>query len=236
MISTAMWLIGCNAKNSPSTPGTDQSIIAYDIDKMGIPKFVSTNYIDLTKIQSISKFRSSEGHDYSDGAEKCRTMKHYFWPEGGDPGQVHVPSWSTISVYAPVEGSVDRLDEEWAGTQIWIRSRQYPDFFFIIFHVQRKDSLKVGDPIAVGQFVGSHIGDQTMSDIAVGVSTPGGWRLISWFDVLTDSLFHQYQSRGIASREALQISKSERDANPLTCNGETYINGGSLEGWVVLFP
>ena len=34
-----------------------------------LPKFVSTNYIELEKITRISKFRSSAGHDYSDDFE-----------------------------------------------------------------------------------------------------------------------------------------------------------------------
>ncbi|TRZ90870.1 MAG: hypothetical protein D4R84_15485, partial [Rhodocyclaceae bacterium] len=49
-----------------------------DLDGLGVPKFVATNYIDISKIFQLSKFRSSAGHDYSDDLEKCRSMKHYF--------------------------------------------------------------------------------------------------------------------------------------------------------------
>jgi hypothetical protein len=35
-------------------------------------------------------------------------------------------------------------------------------------------------------------GDQTMSDIAVGIATPSGWQLVSCFDVMTDRLFERY--------------------------------------------
>src|SRR5262249_2384306 len=41
-----------------------------------IPKFLQADYIDLCQIGSISKFRSSEEHDYSDAFESCRSMKH----------------------------------------------------------------------------------------------------------------------------------------------------------------
>src|SRR4051812_45142711 len=62
----------------------------YDINLLGVPKFVNTNYIDMRKITRISKFRSAVGHDYSDATqfgpnddikgfgptESCRSMKH----------------------------------------------------------------------------------------------------------------------------------------------------------------
>ena len=41
----------------------------YDVDANGIPKFVTVDYIELGKIYRISKFRSGEGHYYSDDFE-----------------------------------------------------------------------------------------------------------------------------------------------------------------------
>jgi hypothetical protein len=73
-----------------------------------------------------------------------------------------------------------------------------------------------------------------MSDIAVGVNTPGGWKLVSYFDVLTDSLFQSYQAAGVSSRDSLIISKEARDADPLTCSGETFTGSGTLENWVII--
>src|SRR4051812_461600 len=70
--------------------------VKYDYQHLGVPKFVSTNYIDLNKVTAISKFRSFAGHDYSDQSqfgnsleaikvqfkptESCLNMKHYFRP------------------------------------------------------------------------------------------------------------------------------------------------------------
>lgn len=214
-------LSGCK-KDSPTDDGGN-----YDIDAKGNPKFVATDYIEPAKIERISKFRSGEGHDYSDDFESCRSMKHYFKPKGN-------VDWSTIKIFSPVKGKVVRVDEEWAGTQLRIKSDQYPAFYFIIFHVQLANPLKVGDSVAEGQQLGTHIGSQTQSDIAVGVSTPNGWKLISYFDVMTDALFQVYQSRGIGSRSDLIISKEVRDADPLNCNGETFGTTGTLENWVNL--
>lgn len=206
----------------------------YDVDKYGIPKFVRTDYIESYRIEQISRFRSSEGHDYSDGFESCRSMKHYLLPYGGSPGMVHNPTWGSIRIFAPVSGTVWQIDEEWAGTQVQIQAKDRPAFIFIIFHINLTAPLKIGDVITEGQFLGTHTGDQTMSDIAVGVMTPKAWKLISWFDTMTDSLFQTYQNRGVATRSDLIISKAERDANPLTCSGETFVGGGGLSNWVLL--
>ena len=218
-------MIGCNKKTGGITSPSNEE--TYDVDRKGIPKFVSVDYIELSKISRISKFRSAEGHDYSDNFEHCRSMKHYFNPKDGiDP--------STIKIFSPVRGTVSKVFQEWAGTQIQIKSKEYPAFFFIIFHVNLMSPLSVGDTIAVGRQLGTHIGLQTMSDIAVGVSTPGGWKLNSYFDVMTDSVFQNYQMRGINSRADVIISKAERDADPLTCNGDAFTNSGTLENWVFL--
>jgi hypothetical protein len=190
-------------------------------------KFVATNYIELAKIGRITKFRSAEGHDYSDDFESCRSMKHYFEPKGD-------VDWSTIAIFSPVDGQVVRTLMEWAGLQVQIKSSLHPDIHFIIFHINPADSISVGDMFTAGQRLGNHIGPQTMSDIAVGMETTGGWKLISYFDVMTDSLFQQYGARGVASREELIISKAARDADTLNCQNGQFLNRGTLENWVVL--
>jgi hypothetical protein len=224
-------LSGCHKKSTSSNPGTE-----WDIDAKGVPKFVKTDYIDLAAIGSISRFRSAYGHDYShdDYIETCRSMKHYFWPKGGDPGMQHNPSWTNLTIKSPVAGKVTRTMEEFAGTQVWIASDDYPAFEFRIFHIALASPLNEGDAVAEGQVLGHHGGDETMSDMAVCVSTPGGRRLVSYFDVMTDALFQTYQRRGVSSREQFIITKSERDADPLSCDGETFTSSGTLGNWVQL--
>ena len=133
----------------------------YDLDALGVPKFVRVNYSDLAKISQISKFRSSAGHDYSDSVEKCRSMKHYFMTPD-----------ATAAISAPVAGTVTRLDDDFVGKQVWITSDLQPAFTFIIFHINLAKPLVLGERIAEGQNLGTHIGRQTFSDIAVGVNTP----------------------------------------------------------------
>ncbi len=191
--------------------GGAQQFSYYDLDALGIPKFVSINYIELSKISQVSKFRSSAGHDYHDDVEACRSMKHYF-----------IAPDATTAIVSPVAGTVSRLTSDFVGTQVQITSDLQPAFIFIIFHVNLAKPLTVGDRITEGQALGTHIGTQTFSDIAVAVNTTKNYRLVSYFDTLTDAAFAAFQARGITSREQMQFTKSERDADPYRCNGEEF--------------
>lgn len=200
---------------------------AYDIDANGIPRFVQSDYIELARIERISRFRSGEGHDYSDDFESCRSMKHYFQPN-------NTVDWASIQIRSPVDGIVSSLREEWAGTRIEIRASASPAFVFTLFHVHVAAPLSVCDSVRAGQLLGTHVGSQTMSDIAVQVKTPTGAKLVSYFDVMTEPLFATYQARGMSSRTNAIISKEARDADPLTCNGETFAGPGHLPNWLTL--
>jgi hypothetical protein len=202
----------------------------YDVNSNGIPQFVTNNYIELSKIHTISRFRSGEGHDYSDAFESCRSMKHYFTPMSD---VVH----SNILIFAPVAGTVYRIQTEStpnSGVQLWIKSSQYPAFYFVIFHMNPLGGVLPGAIVTSGQILGRHTGAEVVSDIAVRVDTPTGLKLLSYFDVMTDTLFQAYQSRGIENRAALIIAREERDADPLTCDGEEFLTGGNLPNLVDL--
>lgn len=224
----AVYLAACNGSGdvNGSDAGNGDSSDTYDVDAHGIPKFVNTDYIELAQIYQISKFRSGVGHDYSDNFESCRSMKHYFQPDAS-------ADWSTVQIFSPVDGFVSKIREEWAGTQVQIQSKEYPAFYFIIFHISLNNPLNAGDQVTAGQQLGTHIGSQTMSDIAVGVSTPGGWKLVSYFDVINDFVFQDYQTRGLTSRYDSIISQEERDADSLSCVGEEFADSGNLDNWVV---
>ncbi len=157
-------------------------------------------------------------------------MKHYFMPDA-------LIDWSKIKIYAPVSGTINEVREEWAGTQIRIKAESQPAFYIIIFHIDLAQPLSVDDMVTEGQELGFHIGSQTMSDIAIGVQTPNGWKLISYFDVITDKVFQDYLDRGINSTDELKITDQERDLSPLNCPDGEYENfqdSGSIENWVEL--
>jgi hypothetical protein len=183
----------------------------YDVDRHGVPRFVSTSYIDLDSLTHISLFRSSLGHDYSDEFESCRSMKHYFLSPD-----------SSVVIRAPVTGVVFKVEEEWAGTQVHLRSIDQPAFTFIIFHIALAAPLTTGTRVAAGTVLGRHIGTQTYSDIAVQVNTPSGRRLVSYFETLTEAAFAPFQARGIESPASVIITRAQRDASPLSCSGERF--------------
>ena len=202
-----------------------------------IPQFVNNNYLDLNKIEKISKFRSGMGHDYSDDFESCRSMKHYFNP--------NVEDYSLIEIFSPVDGVVVSMVES-NGIRINIKSSEYPEYQFIIFHIDLLPEIEIGDIVSEGELIGNHINNSTISDIAVQryVLDEGIFKtqLLSYFEVMTDEHFNgNYLGPEISSRSDLIISSTERDASPLHCEGEefigeTYGDGGygSLSNWAQL--
>jgi len=214
--------------------GTKTAWATYDIESGGIPQFVQADCIDLDKIKQVSKFRSGMGHDYSDEFEICRSMKHYFEPKTG------VDMW-TIRMYSPVTGTVNGFTDEfddtghWKGKSIGIIPDGYPAFWVKLFHVDPDPPLTVGQTVTVGQQLGtSEKEDGTAADIAVGVRTPDGYRLVSYFQVMTDNTFIIYQLRGVVAKEDLIITEAERDTDILQCDGEQFITTSTLADWVVL--
>ena len=191
----------------------ESSVAGYDLDRLGVPQFVNTNYIDLTRIFQISKFRSGAGHDYSDDVEKCRSMKHYFMTPD-----------ATTSIWSPVAGTVSLLRDDFVGTQVLIQSDLQPDFTFIIFHVALAKPLIVGEHITEGQLLGNHVGLQTFSDIAVGVNASNGYRLVSYFETLTTAAFEPFRARGITAPSELIITRAQRDASPFNCSGQEFVS------------
>lgn len=206
----------------------------------GIGRFASVFYFDLEHVERISRFRSGLGHDYADYYEACRSMKHYICPNDCDgpnspPPGSHDPPWTELELRAPADSSVVRMDvEQTYGTQLVLAPDGLPDVFVKIFHVTPGSGVFVGAHLEAGQVIGTHATDLTMSDIAVERHLPAGFKLYSFFEVLTDEAFAPLLARGVPSREALQISAAERDADPLACDGERFLSEGALENWVEL--
>lgn len=224
-------MCSCNdkRKNSFETSAqTDKfSGNTIDVQKHGVPKFINVNYCELEKVHRISKFRSSFGHDYSDDFEDCRSMKHYY--------EFHDSvNWSNVKIFSPLDGRITRIYNEWAGTKLQIQSKKHPAISIEIFHIDTIHTLYIGDTVKAGELLGTHFGSQTDSDIAVGVQTPIGWKLVSYFSIMSDLLFLNFQARGISHRDSMLISKQQRDADSLKCNGEQFQNRGALSQWMLL--
>lgn len=206
-------------------------------------RFVGTHFTELDKIERISLFRSAAGHSYTDACESCRSMKHYYAP---------YPAWranGVIEVRSPVDGLVVIVRDDGHGAspgdenkQVHIRPTAYPAYTFVLFHVDlTAPAIEAGDVVVAGQAIGtarleypdlSEVADNF--DIGVQLHTPYGERFVSWFDVVTDTLFANYASRGVTSRDALVLTEAQRDVDPLTCDGETFTSTGSLDVWRTL--
>jgi hypothetical protein len=154
-------------------------------------------------------------------------MKHYFRPFTDI-------NWTAVKIFSPLDGKVVRMEEGWAGYQIYIQSDQYPQFTIILFHVAPYPEITISSNVTAGQEIGTHASDQTSSDIAVSRYANQGYILVSYFEVITDEVFAEFQARGVTSREDLILSKEQRDSNPITCDGETFTDPGTLPTWFSL--
>ena len=219
---------------------------AHACDPFTVTKFVSTDFTELVKIEEISLLRSAAGHDYVDGCESCRSMKHYFAP---------YPAFAvngTIEVRSPVDGIVVSISNEGHGAsiglenkQIHIRSSLHPEYTFIFFHMDLVSAaIAPGKVVTAGELVAhARLEYPDLNevahdfDIAVRYRTPYGGRYVSYFDVMTDALFATYQARGVSTRADLVLTAAQRDADPLTClPDETFTSFGTLPIWFVLGP
>jgi hypothetical protein len=186
----------------------------YDFARYGMPVFIEAHHIDYARVEKISRFRSAAGHDNADSFESCRSMKHYFQPT------------ELVPIYSPVTGTVVAVSPENSyGYQIGIHPLGKDYFNVRIYHLVT--SLRVGDLVTAGQVVGTHVTLATSDDVAIEITTTTGLKLVSYFDVMPDSLFAQLAAYGITSRSQLIISQGDRDADPLGCstNGGFFTNG-----------
>jgi hypothetical protein len=215
----------------------------YDIAVRGIPQFVTTDFTELAKIERISKFRSGFGHSFTDGVEACRSMKHYYSPyENQRENQ-------NVKIFSPVDGTITSVANDGHGEsiglnnkQIQIRPEDQPAFTFTLFHLDLySPEIVTGKKVQSGELLGyarlyyDDLEEYANSfDIAVWVNTPSGLRLISYFETLEEVAFTPYASRGASSRADFVISQQWRDAHPLECDGEIFINRDTPDDWVVL--
>lgn len=203
------------------------------------PAFIQAHYLDPRAIARISRFRSGAGHDFSDDHESCRSMKHYLWPQGGEPGATHDPSWTLLPIFSPVDGRIARVIPESWGDQVWIEPAAAPGYLVRIFHVALAPGWREGDTVQAGTLLGHHASDETMSDVALEwQDSDGSRRLLSYFDAMPDDLFQDFSARGIGSPSALAIPRAVRDAAPLACDGERFRDASepdaALADWVDL--
>lgn len=211
-----------------------------NIDENNLPKIIQADWIDLARIGYISKFRSGSGHDFSEGGEQCRSMKHYFNIARTEQEQQLIsknngypPAFSlegAIPIYSPVDGKIVDIREDGSlGSQIFIEPTNYSNYTIRLFHIFPLDGLKNGRSVQAGEQVGN-IGQLQNTDIAVSVGGLFGRRFVSYFQVMPDDIFAKYQAVGVKRRDQLIVTKAYRDAHPLKCKGEWFAENYDSSG------
>ena len=207
---------------------------SFGIDPKTAPKFVTANVVTLGDYGGVSKFRSGVGHDFSGGGETCRSMKHYFMPTDTTPLDVaKAPTTldpaNSLPIFSPVDGEITSITTETTplGKQIYLRPAGNESYTLRLFHVYPLDTLKVGNTVTAGERIGSALRNQQI-DIAAQVMTLSGPQFISYFDVMSDPVLALYKDRGADSADDFIIPRDVRDANPLTCNGESFTEKDTL--------
>jgi len=208
---------------------------------------ISTMFIDLDKVQMISKFRSCQGHLVvpGDGSEPKSTMKHYFKvkPEflGTD---------DKVAVYAPFKGYIFDLATDrcrrstgpcYGGGEIGILPTESRDNFrpedtwtFSVIHIKPLASLKPNDIVEQGQLIGYGDfvgGDESYNTVDFviskqteehrvidGYSSPYA-ALDSIFNYLDNNVWAEFKAHGINSKEELFFSKEYRQAHECRYEG-----------------
>lgn len=219
------------------------------------PPLITANFVDLDKIERISKYRSCAGHVTvpQDGREMKRNMKHYFWVK---------PEYNrskTVEIYSPYDGYVgdirSDLNENLEG-EIWISPTEIfamvPPlgvWTFSVQHIDIRPDLKLGDKVKAGELIGWLAVSQTRGDsfdIVYGKSGFPPKKIDNWtnpfadldsvFNHMSDEAFVEYQEIGFSSKEDFVISKEQRDQNPCQYQGEGpyFNNQEDPNNWTVL--
>lgn len=204
------------------------------IDPDHPPQFIQADFVELDKVYDISKFRSGFGHDFSYlSGETCRSMKHYFSAmdstqpfykyEGLPIQDFPAPTVERdVKIFSPVDGTMSVVNDDGIAYngEIQVVPDAYPNIVIRLMHVQKAPLANEGK-VRAGEFIGLVFANQSF-DLAIQADlTNNGEKkigYISYFAALPDSLFANYQARGIQSREDLIITKEYRDAHLLTCH------------------
>lgn len=227
IVAAAIFFALNNVKNKSDNKTDSGKGKSTAVDITNPPKFIQADFIDLSKIYSISKFRSGEGHDFSGNGETCRSMKHYFnpqvdvsiKPEKAADGRTIPPlpdGVHDIDIFSPVDGTIIDITSERlpVGEQLYIQPADAKGYTIRLFHVYKITGIQKGVTVKAGQKIGVISGYST-TDISV---EGGSDNFVSYFQVLPDALFGAYTKRGATTRDDFIFSRGYRDANPIACN------------------
>eukprot|EP00759_Apiculatamorpha_spiralis_P031276 PhF_6_TR32976/c0_g1_i1/m.48559 len=216
------------------------------ISSVEFPKQIIQHKItDLDKIETISKFRSSCGHDQSDCFESCRSMKHYFSAYSIDRRNQHVPLFLPFA--SRVVGftcTSPECERDFVDQRIYFCSLQYPMLCGRYHHIDPNPNVewRVGLELAPGtlmghgrfNFVHRH---GSAFDVGFELHLLNATKYISLFDLMDDHLFEDFKSWSplqIKSKDSFIVSKEWRDAHPFKCIGSKFLTKNHSD-WIPSF-
>ncbi|PIP51397.1 hypothetical protein COZ61_01190 [Candidatus Berkelbacteria bacterium CG_4_8_14_3_um_filter_33_6] len=203
---------------------------------------LTANFIDLDKVDKISKYRSCQGHTVvpQESMESKRNMKHYVVLKPEFTGGNKVP------VYSPLNGVVKSIRSEpdkGLEGEIWLGVKGN-DWDFSIQHINIASNIKGRQKVKAGDIIG-YVANRGI-DVVYGVGArsvkmiDGRYEspysdLDSPFNHMGTELIAQYQAKGINQND-MSYTKEQRDA--ISCQYRENDNEGGLndfahpEDWV----
>lgn len=229
------------AKPTPSTPtnpaGKSDPKKGIDVGKLydwpsTDAKYISAIPVDLTQIESISKYRSCSGHNrdgytFDQVLETNRSLKHYFYPVAQFRGTL-----DKVKVFAPFDGTVASINLEankvggrpMNGNGIGFSTPLDKAALFQFGHIYFVKAFKVGDSVKAGELVGyAALGEKEFDfdlDLFGIRSAKDGKEILgSVFDHMTPSVLAAFASVGVTPSNTKE-TKAFRDQNPCDFSGQ----------------
>jgi len=200
---------------------SNQKSMATSFSLGGAEQFITSNPVDLSQINRISKFRSCIGHDYSGTnserqQESNRSMKHYVEPINSLAG-----TSGELQVFAPFDGKITQSTSGDRGQQVWISTSN--GWHFIFFHIDLLEQFSDGSSVNSGEHIGyaNLLMGAANFDIGLKQFGPGIQAFNSPFLYMDSAVLDEYLEKGVTP-EDLIISKFERDSNPCNFAEESY--------------
>jgi len=200
---------------------SNQKSMASMLSVGGDEQFITSNPVDLSQINRISKFRSCIGHDYSgtnsEGQQESnRSMKHYVEPINSLAG-----TSGKLQVFAPFDGKITQAKSEGRGQQVWISTSN--GWHFIFFHIDLLEQFSDGSSVNSGEHIGyaNLLMGAANFDIGLKQFGPGKQVFNSPFLYMDSTVLDEYLEKGLTPEDVI-ISKFERDSNPCNFAEESY--------------
>ncbi len=214
--------------------GRDIKTLSKKVGEFGWPdptaKYITAVPVDLSQIQSISKYRSCAGHnrdgyDFDRVLELDRSMKHYFYPIPRFQGTM-----DKVKLFAPFDGTIIQISWEkdknipqrpHHGNGIDFGTDKDPNVKFNFGHIYFARDFKVGDKVKAGELIGYAALESKINDFDIDLGARQFYGrdkdvkevLGSAFDHMTDNVLAEFAKYGITP-DNTKFTKEYRDANP----------------------